>query len=128
MRRRRSLALLGATAAGGWPVGAACRPKPADRRLRVPLASLAEGQRREVEHGEEVIEIVRTSEGVAARSLLCSHYGCRVAWDSAARLYRCPCHDGAYDAAGRPVSGPPTLPLRTVRVVLEGDAALVGEP
>jgi Rieske Fe-S protein len=94
----------------------------------VPLPSLVVGQRREVEHGEEVIEVMRTAEGVAARSLLCSHYGCRVAWDAAARLYRCPCHEGTFDAEGRPVSGPPPRPLRVVRVALDGDAALVGDP
>lgn len=127
MNRRRSLALLGA-AAGAGPVAAACRPKTLDRRLRVPLASLAVGERREVEHGEEVVEVVRTADGVVARSLLCSHYGCRVAWDAAARLYRCPCHAGTFDASGRPVSGPPPGPLRAVRVTIDGDAALVGEP
>jgi Rieske Fe-S protein len=125
VNRRRSLALLGAAA---WPPAAACRPKKVDRRLRVPLATLALGQRREVEHGEEVVEVVRTAEGVVARSLLCSHYGCRVAWDASARLYRCPCHEGTFDAFGRPVSGPPPGPLRAVRVAIEGDAALVGEP
>jgi len=94
----------------------------------VPLSSLAVGERREVEHGEEVVEVVRTADGVVARSLLCSHYGCRVAWDRAASLYRCPCHAGTFDASGRPVSGPPPGPLRAVRVAIEGDAALVGEP
>ena len=127
MNRRRSLVLLG-VAAAGWPPASACRPKKVDRRLRVPLSSFAVGERREVERGEQVLELVRTADGVAARSLLCPHYGCRVAWDGAAGLYRCPCHAGTFDASGRPVSGPPPGPLRAVRVAIEGDAALVGEP
>ena len=127
MNRRRSLALISGAAAHAWP-SAACRPRPADRRLRVPLAGLAADERREIEHGDEVLELVRTADGAVARSLLCPHYGCRVAWDAAKRQYRCPCHEGTFDEDGRPVSGPPPGPLRAIRVTVEGGTALVGEP
>jgi Rieske Fe-S protein len=124
---RRRLALLRGLGAGLAPL-AACREAEPDRRARVPLAGLALGQRRAIEHGEDVFEIVRTADGAVARSLVCPHYGCRVAWVEARRQYHCPCHDGRFDADGRPVAGPPAGPLRAIRVTVEGDTALVGEP
>jgi Rieske Fe-S protein len=124
VRRRRSLALIGV---GLAPLAGCAREKP-DRRLRVPLGGMAVGARREVEHGEDVLEIVRTADGAVARSLLCPHYGCRVAWAADEHRYRCPCHGGTFDELGRPVAGPPPGPLRTLPVTVEGDTALVGEP
>lgn len=124
MNRRRSLTAL----CGGALAVAACRDEPVDRRRRVPLGDLAVGERREVENGEDPFELLRTESGVEARSLVCPHYGCRVAWVEARRQYACPCHDGLFDADGLPVAGPPTRPLRVLRAVVEGDAALVGEP
>jgi len=81
-----------------------------------------------VDQGGGPVELVRSGTGVAARSLLCSHYGCRVSWRPERSQYVCACHQGAFDAEGRPVSGPPTRPLREVAVVVEGDDVLVGEP
>jgi len=127
MRRRLALLGLGAGVGGLAPLAACQRPKP-DRRLRVPLAGLPVGGRREIEHGEEVFELVRTADGAFARSLLCSHYGCRVAWEPEERQYHCPCHEGRFDANGRPVSGPPQSPLRVIPLTVEGDTALVGAP
>ncbi len=49
---------------------------------------------------------------VVARSLLCTHQGCEVAWQPDPDHYVCPCHDGRFDAAGSPVYGPPRQPLR----------------
>ena len=122
MRRRESLALLGTAALGN-----ACG-KPPDARVRVPLAELPRGGRTVVAYAGEPVEIVHGAEGITARSLLCTHFGCRVAWDAARERYRCPCHDGWFDGSGRPLAGPPTRPLRAVRVVVEQETALVGEP
>jgi Rieske Fe-S protein len=123
--RRRTLALLGA----GLPAAAlACaRPEPPDRRVRVPLATLDAAGRLEVEYAGEPAEIVRTSSGLAARSLLCSHFGCRVQWQPEAQRYRCPCHEGAFDREGQPIAGPPTRPLRALPTEVAGRDILVGE-
>jgi Rieske Fe-S protein len=120
MKRRAGLALLGGL------LGAACAEP--DRRARVPLASLARGARVVIEHGGEVIEVQRDASGLVARSLTCSHYGCRVQWLPERQVYSCPCHQGEFDAAGRPKAGAPTKPLRTFPIVAVGDLALVGEP
>ncbi len=122
MRRRLTLALLGAS-----PLALGGCGGPPDRRLRVPLASLPPGSRTVVDQGGGPVELLRTDAGVSARSLLCSHYGCKVSWRPEREQYVCACHQGAFDPSGRPASGPPTRPLRVVAVAVEGEAVLVGE-
>ena len=80
------------------------------------MASLEARGRLEIEVNGEPAEVVRTPGGVVARSLLCSHFGCRVQWQEDARHYHCPCHEGRFDAEGRPIGGPPLRPLRAVPV------------
>jgi Rieske Fe-S protein len=123
--RRRALALVG-IGLPGVALGCA-RPDPPDRRVRVPLRRLDPTGRLEVEYAGEPAEVVRTASGLVARSLLCSHFGCRVQWQAAAERYHCPCHEGAFDGEGRPVAGPPTRPLRLLPVEVAGQDILVGE-
>jgi Rieske Fe-S protein len=123
--RRRALAIM----AAGLPsvaLGCAAR-EPPDRRRRVPLASLDPSGRVELEYAGEPAVIVRTASGVVARSLLCSHFGCRVQWEEAKERYRCPCHEGTFDGEGRLLGGPPTGPLRLIPVEVSGRDILVGE-
>ena len=49
---------------------------------------------------------------VIAVSAGCTHLGCIVTWDEDGKIFKCPCHDGRYDADGKVISGPPPLPLR----------------
>jgi Rieske Fe-S protein len=122
VRRRDSLALLGPAA-----LAAACRRTPPDGRIRVALSDLPLDGRVVVAYAGEPVEVVRRAQGISARSLLCTHFGCRVVWEAQQARYRCPCHAGWFDAEGKPVAGPPTRPLRAVSLVVEGDAAFVGE-
>lgn len=123
--RRRALGLLGASLPG---LTLACvRSEPPDRRVHVAMASLEAVGRLEIEVEGEPAEVVRTPGGVVARSLLCSHFGCRVQWREEARHYHCPCHEGRFDAEGRPVAGPPLRPLRLIPVEVAGHDILVGE-
>jgi cytochrome b6-f complex iron-sulfur subunit len=112
----------------GGALALACPRALPDRRLRVPLSSVPAGGRLVLEHAGEPVELSRSAAGLRARSLLCSHYGCRVEWQAEQRQYVCPCHQGTFDADGRPVGGPPTKPLRAVPLAVSGDTALVGEP
>jgi Rieske Fe-S protein len=124
--RRRVLILCGAS----LPAAAlACaRKEPPDRRVRVPLASLEATGRVELVYAGEPAEIVRTEGGaVVARSLLCSHFGCRVQWEPQNDRYHCPCHEGLYDREGRPIGGPPIRPLRALPAEVSGRDILVGE-
>jgi Rieske Fe-S protein len=127
VRRRTSLALL----AVGAPhaVAVSCAPATApDRRLRVPRERLRAERRIEAEYAGDPVEILETAGGPAARSLLCTHFGCRVQWKAGRGEYHCPCHDGRFDGEGRPVAGPALRPLRRLRVEVAGAYLLVGDP
>ena len=123
--RRELLQLCGA----GLPaVAAACaRREPPDRRTRVALAELEAAGRVEIEVLGEPAEVVRTPGGIEARSLLCSHFGCHVEWQPERGRYHCPCHQGEFDRDGRPLTGPPTRPLRAIPTEVSGRDILVGE-
>lgn len=56
---------------------------------------------------------------VIAISATCSHLGCIVTWDEEQKIFKCPCHNGRYDAQGRVISGPPPRPLKRHRTKME---------
>jgi Rieske Fe-S protein len=112
-------------------VGLGCRRAPAPVTLRtvdVPLEALPLGGRVVVEYQGEPVEVRRLESGVEARNLNCTHFGCLVSWRDDTRSYHCSCHDGRFDAEGRPVAGPPNLPLKRVPAVISGEVVRVGAP
>ena len=94
----------------------------------MPLSELPPGKRVRVEYDDNPVEVLRTNSGIVARSLRCTHFGCRVRWSDEDARYVCACHGGSFDADGKPVAGPPSRPLALVRFELEGDEVVVGEP
>jgi len=120
-------AALGLAAAAPIAAVAACRSEPAPPPgTVVPLAALPPGERVRVLDGEDPVEIVRHPDGtVTARSLWCTHMGCEVRWHPESSEYVCPCHDGRFDADGRPLAGPPSRPLRAVRLVVDERVARI---
>jgi cytochrome b6-f complex iron-sulfur subunit len=126
MKRRESLAFLAAGASSALALS--CAPaRPPDRRVRVPRERLRAEGRIEAEYAGDPVEVRETAGGPVARSLLCTHFGCRVQWEAQTASFHCPCHDGRFDGEGRPVAGPPLQPLRSLRVEIEGDVLLVGD-
>jgi len=109
----------------------ACAPKsPPDKarsgEVAIPLESLAEDRRVMVLVAGNPVEVHRGPEGVVARSLRCTHWGCVVRWKPQERVYLCPCHEGRYDENGAVLEGPPPAPLRAVPVRVAGGVVLVG--
>ncbi len=47
------------------------------------------------------------SDDFLALSSVCPHLGCRVHWEGPQDRFFCPCHNGAFDRSGNPLSGPP---------------------
>ena len=47
------------------------------------------------------------AEHFQALSSVCPHLGCRVHWEPHNNRFFCPCHNGEFDAEGRPTGGPP---------------------
>lgn len=74
----------------------------------------------------ETVNITRQGEGETAADFValsstCPHLGCQVHWESQNVRFFCPCHNGVFDPAGQPVSGPPadanqSLPEYPLRV------------
>ncbi len=81
---RVALRLLAAGGAGAlvldFSVLAGCGAKPPDASVTVPLAELPPGKRLTIEVGDVPVELRRDGQRVVARSLLCTHQGCTVAW------------------------------------------------
>ncbi len=48
-----------------------------------------------------------TVEDFVALSSTCPHLGCQVTWQAKESRFFCPCHNGAFDATGAPIAGPP---------------------
>ena len=104
------------------------QPVKRDRRRKVFV-----GVRSEIQPGAafsyrapdgQTVNIVNGTHGFIALSDVCPHLGCRVHWDSRAGEFICPCHDGHFDAIGKPVSGPPAdmgAGLGEFKVIEEGD-------
>lgn len=47
------------------------------------------------------------AEDFVALSSVCPHLGCQVHWELQNNRFFCPCHNGAFDAAGTAIAGPP---------------------
>lgn len=73
----------------------------------------------------QVVFLLRTPAGITALSSTCTHLGCRVTWDAADEVLKCPCHGGAFDRTGQVVAGPPPAPLERLETRVEGDRILV---
>ena len=62
---------------------------------------------------------------VIAISAGCTHLGCIVTWDEESKIFKCPCHDGRFDAEGKVVSGPPPRPLERHKTKVEDGRILL---
>lgn len=69
--------------------------------------------------------LIRDADVVTALDPVCTHLGCRVSWDAAARELRCPCHGGVYDHMGLVKGGPPPAPLPRLLTRIDGAQVLV---
>jgi cytochrome b6-f complex iron-sulfur subunit len=71
-----------------------------------------------------VIRNPDTSE-IAALSPICTHKGCTVAYDAAAKEFACPCHGAKYDLAGAVTNGPAEQPLAMLDSQEDGESVFV---
>lgn len=73
-----------------------------------PQRSLVQGLR-----GDAHYLIVKEDETIESYALnaVCTHLGCVVPWNRAAKKFMCPCHGSQYSPTGAVVRGPAPLPL-----------------
>ncbi len=67
----------------------------------------------------------KSQDEVVAISAACTHLGCIVTWDEDQQFFKCPCHNGRYNAEGEVISGPPPKPLRRHRTKIEDNRILL---
>ena len=121
-----------------WGVGAAAvaaaflRAPSSERRPEEGLvrcgglSSLQVGEARFVPHGTSPLFVIRTSPTeVTAVSAVCTHLRCIVQWNRGSRRFDCPCHAGAFDAAGNVLFGPPKKPLPQFAADVRADEIVV---
>jgi Rieske Fe-S protein len=48
---------------------------------------------------------------ITVLSSICPHLGCPLNWHRDQSQFVCPCHNGTFDAEGRPTGGPPPRPM-----------------
>ena len=87
------------------------------RRSDVPLSGWLEVQA----DGGVPLLVARRAGSWVAFDARCTHMGCPVRPEGQTGGFLCPCHAGRFDAAGRPVSGPPGAPLAALKVREAGE-------
>lgn len=68
---------------------------------------------------KQLVYVKLNGNDVLALSATCSHLGCNVNYDEQTGGFKCPCHSGVYDAAGKNISGPPPRPLTRLEAKVE---------
>lgn len=84
--------------------------------VKVPEVEVPLGGSKMLHVGDKPAVLIRTSDGYAAFSLVCSHLGCLVKWDANKGEFLCPCHGARFDSKGNVVSGPPPTGLEPFEV------------
>ena len=64
--------------------------------------------------------LIRLSDGgLMAISMVCSHLGCTVNWDTSEKVFKCPCHASSFDRLGNVIKSPATRGLNYHKVIVE---------
>jgi nitrite reductase/ring-hydroxylating ferredoxin subunit len=104
------------------PGGQTLIPNTGVWRTVVASADLPEGGVHGFDLGTVIGFVARTGGRVAAVSGVCTHLGCRLALDAAARALNCPCHNTSFAVSGELLhyqlaTPPAALPHLIVREV-----------
>ena len=71
------------------------------------------------EHRGRQIVVIKLGGEIRAFDGECRHLGCIVRWESANRVFKCPCHEAKYDDMGNPIAGPVNQPLVRMEFVIK---------
>lgn len=95
--------------------------------VKLALTEVPVGGTKPITHEGKPAMVMRTTEGVTALSLICTHLGCTVQWREGKQEFFCPCHDGLFDRDGGVIAGPPPMPLEALPVKVTGNEIVIGE-
>lgn len=90
--------------------------------VRIQASEVPLGGSKKFHIGGAPAIVVHTKDGFVAFSLVCSHLGCLVNWETAKSEFLCPCHGAVFDINGHVVSGPPPTGLEPFETkVVDGE-------
>jgi cytochrome b6-f complex iron-sulfur subunit len=73
----------------------------------------------------QLVYIVRVSDGFYAVSAVCTHLGCITEWKSDIEEIACPCHGSKFKRDGTKIEGPAPRPLPHFAITLTPDGELL---
>jgi glycine/D-amino acid oxidase-like deaminating enzyme/nitrite reductase/ring-hydroxylating ferredoxin subunit len=77
------------------------------RSLVAGIDAIGEGQGGVIDRNGEKVAVWRDDQGQTTElSAKCTHKGCIVSWNNAAKTWDCPCHGSIFSAAGEVLHGP----------------------
>lgn len=80
----------------------------------------------EAKDGDLRLILLRVPDGpVVALSMVCTHWGCDVDWDTKQACFDCPCHGSRFDTTGKVLEGPADEPLPVYPVTETADGIIV---
>nr|MBN1228210.1 Rieske (2Fe-2S) protein [Anaerolineae bacterium] len=98
---------------------------PSEPVLVGPPDEIGIGESKTIPFGRYPVLVINTGEGLRAYSAVCTHFACLVNWEPDTGQIRCPCHEGYFDPLdGSVISGPPPLPLETIRIFTGEDGLI----
>jgi len=107
--------------------GFLARGEGAYSSVEISLSKIPLGSTFLFRYGGSPAILIHEEEGaIEAFSLVCTHLGCTVVWNSEKKEFHCPCHDGLFDAHGKVLSGPPPSQLERWKVKMDGEKVFVG--
>lgn len=93
--------------------------------VQIKSSDLPEGAARIVRVGTSKVLVIRNGGKLTAVNAVCTHLKCVVAWDPAAKIIRCYCHGGKFEADGKRIDGPPPRDQAPFKVEESGDKILI---
>ena len=125
-----SLAASGVVAASfGWRfVYPAAAQIPTVQVLATALTRLPPGTHKVLQLAGNEVALVNKDGKIRALSMVCTHLGCRAAWQDNRQQFVCPCHNGVFNTEGKVVSGPPPRPLDEFAVEIKAGNIYVAVP
>ena len=101
---------------------------PKIQMLATALSKLPPGTRKVLKLANNEVVLINKDGKIRALSTVCTHLGCRAAWQEHSQQFVCPCHIGIFDADGKVVSGPPPQPLQEFAVEVKAGNIYVSVP
>lgn len=113
----------------GWRfVYPAAAQIPTVQVLATSLTKLPPGTRKVLNLAGNEVVLINQDGKIRALSTVCTHLGCRVAWQEHLQQFVCPCHNGIFDANGNVVAGPPPKALNEFAVEIKAGNIFVAVP